>query len=88
MNKNKLKINVNNIFLYSKIFPSNVANKILNKFSKNKNWKFIPIPEADFRVERSNCILNTDKIKNLGLELEDVNLSIVKAIKQYKERMS
>jgi dTDP-4-dehydrorhamnose reductase len=55
---------------------------------ENKNWKFIPIPEADFRVERSNCILNTDKIKNLGLELEDVNLSIVKAIKQYKERMS
>ena len=51
---------------------------------ENKNWKFITIPEAEFKVARSNCILNTDKIKKLGLELEDVNLSIIKSISQYK----
>lgn len=53
---------------------------------KNENWKFISIPDADFRVERSNCILNTDKIKNLGLELPDVNLSVAKSIEEYKVR--
>jgi Rps23 Pro-64 3,4-dihydroxylase Tpa1-like proline 4-hydroxylase len=41
MNKNKLIINVNNVFLFSKIFPENVATKVLNKFSINNNWKFI-----------------------------------------------
>ena len=41
MKEHKLKINSNSIFLFSKIFPNNSANKILNKFSKNKNWKFI-----------------------------------------------
>jgi hypothetical protein len=53
---------------------------------ENSNWKFIPIPEAKFRVARSNCILNTDKIKNLGLELENVNLSVAKSIKEYTIR--
>ena len=53
---------------------------------ENEKWKFVTIPEANFKVERSNCILNVDKIKKLGLELEDVNSSIIKSIKQYKER--
>jgi len=41
MKENKLQKNIKNIFLFNKIFPNNVSNKILNKFSKNKNWKFI-----------------------------------------------
>lgn len=53
----------------------------------NKNWKFVSIEEASFKVCRSNCILNTDKIKSIGLELPDVTESITKAIEQYKRKV-
>jgi dTDP-4-dehydrorhamnose reductase len=53
----------------------------------NRNWKFVSIEEANFKVCRSNCILNTDKIKNIGLELPDVTESITKAIEQYKRKV-
>ena len=54
---------------------------------ENENWKFVSIPEAEFKVARSNCVLNVDKLKNIGLELEDVNTSISNAIKQYKQNI-
>ena len=54
---------------------------------ENKNWNFVSIDEANFKVCRSNCILNTDKIKNIGLEMPDVNKSIARAIEQYKRKV-
>jgi dTDP-4-dehydrorhamnose reductase len=52
---------------------------------ENSKWKFIDIEDAEFRVARSNCILNTDKIKKLGLELPNVNDSIIASIEEYKK---
>lgn len=51
---------------------------------ENPNWKFISIENANFKVKRSNCILDTSKIENLGLDLPNVKDSIEKAIQLYK----
>lgn len=55
---------------------------------ENDNWRFVSIEEADFKVARSNCILNNDKIRDIDLELPDVNVSIEKAIKDYKNNLT
>jgi hypothetical protein len=49
----------------------------------NPKWNFVSINQADFSVARSNCILSTKKIKDLGMELPDVRESLKKAIDQY-----
>jgi dTDP-4-dehydrorhamnose reductase len=57
---------------------------ILKKYGiENPNWNFVSIPDAKFKVGRSNCILSTDKIENMGLGLPPVKESIEKAIKEY-----
>lgn len=43
------------------------------------------IKDATFKVSRSNCILDTSKIKKLGLSIPLAKESIEKAIKLYKE---
>jgi dTDP-4-dehydrorhamnose reductase len=43
---------------------------------KNTNWKFIETENLNTVAKRSNCILSTDKIKKLGLELPDTIPSI------------
>ena len=55
---------------------------------ENDNWKFVSIEDAKFKVARSNCILNNDKIRDLDLELPDVNVSIEKSIKEYKNNLT
>jgi dTDP-4-dehydrorhamnose reductase len=54
----------------------------------NPNWKFVSIPEANFRVGRSNCVLMTDKIEGHGLKLSNVYESVEKAVKQYANSLS
>ena len=54
---------------------------------ENPNWKFVSIEEANFKVARSNCVLNNDKIAKLGLELPEVNESFAKAIAEYKGKV-
>ena len=49
----------------------------------NPKWKFVTIEEANFKVARSNCILSTSKIENLGLALPSVNDSIINAISEF-----
>lgn len=62
--------------------------QLLKKYGiENKNWKFVSIEEANFRVARSNCILSTDKIKNIGLELPDVRESLEKSIRQFASHL-
>jgi len=51
---------------------------------ENKNWKFVSVEEAKFKVERSNCILDTNKLKYIGLELPSVTESMTNAIEKYK----
>lgn len=55
---------------------------------ENNNWRFVSIDEANFKVARSNCILNNDKIRDIDLELPDVNVSIEKSIKDYKNNLT
>lgn len=43
---------------------------------QNHNWKFIETEDLDTVAKRSNCILSTNKIKTLGLELPDTISSI------------
>ena len=54
---------------------------------ENKNWKFVSVEEAKFKVERSNCILDTNKLKYIGLELPSVTESMTNAIEKYKGKV-
>lgn len=60
--------------------------KILKSYGlSNPNWKFVNIQDMNFKVARSNCILDTSKIKNLNLQLPNVKESIVNSIQNYLE---
>jgi len=52
----------------------------------NPNWSFVSVKDANFKVGRSNCKLDTSKIENLELGLPSVKDSIEKAIKEYKTK--
>ena len=52
---------------------------------ENPNWKFVSVEDANFKVGRSNCKLDTSKSEELGLGLPPVKESIEKAIKEYAE---
>lgn len=43
---------------------------------ENPNWKFIETKDLNTVAKRSNCVLSTDKIKLLGLELPETVSSI------------
>ncbi|MEY4342506.1 MAG: hypothetical protein RL736_299 [Pseudomonadota bacterium] len=45
---------------------------------KNPNWKFIKLKDLNTKANRSNCVLSTDKINNLGLQLPNTNDSLVR----------
>lgn len=53
----------------------------------NPNWKFVTTEQASFRVERSNCILSTEKLEKLNLALPFVEDSLKLAIKQLAKNM-
>lgn len=48
---------------------------------ENPNWKFIETKDLNTVAKRSNCVLSTDKIKQLGLELPETISSIQRDIK-------
>lgn len=49
---------------------------------KNPNWKFIELKDLNTKAKRSNCVLSTEKIAKLGLELPDTRDSLVRDIVQ------
>ena len=53
----------------------------------NANWKFVDISKLNIRANRSNCVLDTTKIDNLGLSLPSVESSMSKAIVTLSEKM-
>lgn len=60
--------------------------ELLKKYGlENPNWKFVSVEDANFKVGRSNCVLDTSKIENLGLAISPVKDIIEKAIKEYAE---
>jgi len=59
-----------------------VVNLLTNNNIINPNWKFVDIDSLALKAGRSNCILSTDKIKELGLGLHDIKESMDACIKQ------
>jgi len=58
-----------------------VVNIMKENGLNNPNWEFIETKDLNTVAKRSNCILSTDKIKVLGLELPDTISSIRRDIK-------
>jgi len=59
--------------------------EILKKYKlENRNWKFFDQSEMNFKVSRSNCVLSTEKIKKLDLQLPNIFSSIENAISKFK----
>lgn len=55
--------------------------ELLKKYGlKNPNWKFIDLKDLNTKANRSNCVLSTSKIAELGLELPDTRESLVRDI--------
>lgn len=74
-----------NVVNEGSIDASHVVSLMKENGLENPNWKFVSIEEANFKTQRSNCVLSTDKIKNIGLTLPDVTQRIEESIKQYKQ---
>jgi len=71
--------------VYNVCNPGAVSIKnCVNIFKKNgianSNWSFVDIKQLDLKANRSNCILNCQKIKNLGLELPPVEESLAQSV--------
>jgi hypothetical protein len=46
----------------------------------NPNWTFVDIDKLDIIAGRSNCVLATDKICSMGLELSDTFTAVDRCI--------
>jgi len=54
---------------------------ILKKYNyNNPNWKIIPTDTLQTKALRSNCVLSTNMIQQLGLELPDARQSLIRDI--------
>jgi len=79
--------------------PINVVNPgavdaeyILNLFSQNKiinkNWKIIELTDLITRAQRSNCILDSRKLADLGLSLPSAYKSLERDVKEFATKVS
>lgn len=56
--------------------------KLFEHYGKiNCNWSFVDIKALNLKASRSNCVLDCQKIKNLGLELPELMYSLDKCVK-------
>lgn len=82
------------LFIYKHILPGpiNVVNRgaadakevvyILKKYNLiNPNWNFVELKDIKIKANRSNCVLATNKIKSVNLELPNVFDSLERDIK-------
>lgn len=53
-----------------------VVNILKDNGVENPNWKFIPLSELNTKAKRSNCVLSTELINSLGLQLPDTRESL------------
>jgi 3,5-epimerase/4-reductase len=72
--------------IYNVVNPSPVKAEEVVKILKQNNlqnpdWEFINLENLKTKAKRSNCVLSTEKIKNLGLELPNTKDSIIRDIK-------
>jgi 3,5-epimerase/4-reductase len=72
--------------IYNVVNPTPVKAEEVVKILKQNNlqnpdWEFIDLENLKTKAKRSNCVLSTEKIKNLGLELPNTKDSIIRDIK-------
>ena len=60
---------------------------IFEKYGVYKEWKFVNIDRLNITAPRSNCILSTDKLQSLNMQLPDVKVSLDQAIKQLSNKI-
>jgi len=82
-NSKKPDYGIYNVVNEGSVDASDVVQMLKDNGIENLNWKFISIKEANFKVSRSNCILSTEKIKKIGMELPDVKESLEKCAKEF-----
>lgn len=78
--------------IYNVVHPEPVKTEqtveIMKKYGLvNPNWKFIKDTELNTIAKRSNCVLDTSKIKAYDIELPDALVSIERDIKVLAARM-
>jgi len=74
--------------IYNIVNPGTITHKeILDKYKElvDKNFEYIIIETKDLKTKagRSNCVLNTDKLKREGIELLEIHEAIEKILKDY-----
>jgi len=74
--------------IYNLANPGRITHKeILDKYKElvDKNFKYTIIKTEDLKTKagRSNCVLNTDKLKNEGIELPDIHQAVENILKNY-----
>lgn len=84
--KDKPPLGIYNVTNTGSIDAKTVTEILKENGLGNPNWSFVSVEDANFKVGRSNCKLDTSKIENLGLGLPSVKDSIEKAIKEYKTK--
>lgn len=75
--------------IYNVTNPGSITHKeILDAYKKfvdnNFTYTIIDTKDLNTKAGRSNCILNTDKLKNEGIELTDIHTSIENILAEYK----
>jgi hypothetical protein len=70
MKNTVIPFGIYNVVNNGSIDAAEVVDTLKQHGVSNPNWKFVTIKEANFKVCRSNCILSTEKIKKLGIDLQ------------------
>lgn len=71
--------------IYNVVNPEPVkAEEVVQILKDNKivnpNWRFIELKDLNTKANRSNCVLSTNKINNLGLHLPETRASLLRDI--------
>lgn len=74
--------------IYNVVNPEPVKAKEVIKMLKNNtianpNWKFISLKKLKTKAKRSNCVLDDQKISNIGLKLPNTLTSLERDIKTF-----
>jgi dTDP-4-dehydrorhamnose reductase len=71
--------------IYNVVNPEPVkAEEVIEILKDNKivnsKWRFIELKDLNTKANRSNCVLTTDKINDLGLQLPNTRTSLLRDI--------
>jgi dTDP-4-dehydrorhamnose reductase len=73
--------------IYNVVNPGGIdAKEIVQLLSQNniinKNWKFVDIENLQLKANRSNCVLSSQKIADLGLDLPPIHETLLTSIEK------